>query len=191
MIETRTKLGLKDQGRLLTDEEFVEGVYDEPYRYERMGGRLIVMSPSGKTHLSFIWFILRHLSLFDAGHPGIIELVAPEAWLRTREKHDRMIDVGVYFMADEPQSDKQYEMIPGIAFEVVREGSEERDYVIKRREYFDFGVREYVIVDPFRKAVTVLERGEKDYLERELKSGDIYTSHHLPGFELPVADLPW
>ena len=32
MLETRLKLGLKDQGRLLTDEEFAQAECDAPYR---------------------------------------------------------------------------------------------------------------------------------------------------------------
>ena len=70
-------------------------------------------------------------------------------------------------------------------------GSEERDYILKRGEYFDLDVAEYVIVDPFRQVVTVLSRGEHDYLARELGEGDVYTSDQLPGFELRIANLGW
>ncbi len=191
MLETQLKLGLNDQGRLLTDEEFAGAEYDAPYRYERVEGRLVVMSPSGKTHLGLVWAILKHLSLYDATHPGIIEMAAPEAWIRTREGRDRMADIGVYFTEDEPQSDRQYERIPRVVFEVVSKGSEERDYIVKRYEYFEHGIWEYVIVDPFRKVVTVLSSGERDYRARELRDGDVYTSDQLPGFELSITDLPW
>ena len=59
MLETKLKLGLKDQGRLLTDEEFAGAECDAPYRYERVEGRLVVMSPSGKTHLGLVWAIVK------------------------------------------------------------------------------------------------------------------------------------
>ena len=84
-----------------------------------------------------------------------------------------------------------YDLIPDLVFEVVSRGSEERDYILKRGEYFDLGVAEYVIVDPFRRVVTVLSRGEGDYLSRELQEGDVYSSDQLPGFELRIADLRW
>ena len=70
-------------------------------------------------------------------------------------------------------------------------GSEERDYVVKRDEYFAHGIWEYVIVDPFRKVVTVLSRGARGYLARELRDGEVYTSRQLPGFEFPIVDLAW
>lgn len=82
-----------------------------------------------------------------------------------------------------------YDLIPDLVFEVVSRGSEERDYILKRGEYFDLGVAEYVIVDPFRRVVTVLSRGEGDYLSRELQEGNIYTSDQLLGFEFPIANL--
>ena len=129
MLETKLKLGLKDQGRLLTDEEFAGAECDTPYRYERVEGRLVVMSPSGKTHLGLVWAIVKDLSLYDATHPEMIEMAATEAWIRTGTGQDRMADIGVYLTEDEPQSDQQYERIPRIVFEVVSRGSEERDYI--------------------------------------------------------------
>ena len=48
-----------------------------------------------------------------------------------------------------------------------------------------------MIVDPFRRVVTVLSRGEHDYLARELREGDVYTSDQLPGFELRIANVRW
>ena len=191
MLETKLRLSLKDQGRLLTDEEFAQAECDAPYRYERVEGRLVVMSPSGKTHLGLVWAVVKEISLYDAAHPGMIEMAATEAWIRTGEGQDRVADIGVYITADEPQSDQQYERIPRVVFEVVSRGSEERDYILKRGEYFDLGVAEYVIVDPFRQVVTVLARGERDYLARELGEEDIYTSDQLPGFEFSIADLGW
>ena len=149
------------------------------------------MSPSGKHHNRLVWAIVKYLSIYDVASPGTIEMVIQEAWMRTRNGHDRLGDIAVYLVVDEPQPEAQYDMVPGIIFEVVSEGSEERDYIIKRKEYFDLGVREYVIVDSFRKILTVLTRGRQDYTDRELKPGERYTPAQLPGFALSVEDLPW
>ncbi len=104
---------------------------------------------------------------------------------------EREKDIAVYLVGDEVHPDRIYEMVPGLVFEVVSEGSEERDYVTKRREYYDLGIREYIIVDPFRKVSTVLTHGSQDYIDKELTPGGIYTSVQLPGFELSVENLPW
>ncbi len=42
---TELSVGWKDRGRHLTDEEFAEAFFDEPWRYELADGRLVVMSP--------------------------------------------------------------------------------------------------------------------------------------------------
>jgi hypothetical protein len=42
-------LGPDDNGRILTDEEFAEAEFQEPWRFERVAGRLVVMSPEGKS----------------------------------------------------------------------------------------------------------------------------------------------
>ncbi|MEW6754926.1 MAG: Uma2 family endonuclease [Candidatus Latescibacterota bacterium] len=191
MQQTRVKLGLKDQGRPVRLEEFCAAEFEEPYRYERMGGRLVVMSPSGLRHNRIVSETMEALFAYKAGRRGVIELIVPEAWLGPGEEHDRIADIGVYLVADAPQSEVQRERVAGVVFEVVSEGSEERDYVIKRKEYFDAGVREYVIVDPLRRAVTVLVRGESGFVDRELGEGDVYRSGQLPGFELRVSDLPF
>ena len=52
--------------------------------------------------------------------------------------------------------------------EVVSEGAEahERDYVAKRREYLAFGLREYWIIDPIDRRITVLVRDGDVWIER-------------------------
>ena len=189
MLETKLKLGLKDQGRLLTDEEFAQAECDAPYRYERVEERLVVMEPSDLPHTQVVSAILEKLYVYRHTHLGAIELIAPEGWIRTSDQTDRVGDIAVYL--EDVSAEHIYDLVPDLVFEVVSMGSEERDYILKRGEYFDIGVEEYVIVDPFRRVVTVLSRGEDDYLSRELREGDVYTSDQLPGFELRIADLSW
>jgi len=191
MLDTQLKLGLKDQGRLLSNDEFANALFDEPYRYERMGGRLIVMSPSGHEHSRLISSILKPLFLYDSQNESVIDLIAPEGWLRTGDGQDRMADIAVYLTQSATSADHIYDMVPDLIFEVISQGSEERDYIIKRKEYFDVGVNEYVIVDPFRKVITQLTRGDHDYTDYEIKNGQIYQAQHLPHFELQTDQLTW
>ena len=189
MLETRLKLGLKDQGRFLKDEEFAQAECDAPYQYERVEERLVVMEPSDLPHMQVVSGILEKLYVYRHTHSGMIELIAPEGWIRTSDQTDRVGDIAVYL--EDVSADHIYDLVPDLVFEVVSRGSEERDYILKRGEYFELGVAEYVIVDPFRQVVTVLSRGEHDYLARELGEGDVYTSDQLPGFEFRIANLRW
>ena len=189
MTKTHLKLGLKDQGRFLTDEEFAQAECDAPYRYERVEKRLVVMEPSDLPHMQVVSAILEKLYVYRHTHSGAIELIAPEGWIRTSDQTDRVGDIAVYL--DDVSADHIYDLVPDLVFEVVSRGSEERDYIFKRGEYFDIGVEEYVIVDPFRQVVTVLSRGEHGYLVRELREGDVYNSDQLPGSEFPIVNMGW
>lgn len=191
MLETHLQLGLKDQGQLLSNDEFANAKFDEPYRYERMGGRLIVMSPNDLAHTKIVTIILEQLYLYKNDPKGIIDLIAPEGWLRTSDGQDRMADIAVYLTESITSADHIYDLVPDLIFEVISQGSEERDYVIKRKEYFDAGVAEYIIVDPFRKVITVLTRGDHEYRDQEISDGNPYQSTQLPNFELHTHILPW
>lgn len=191
MLDTQLKLGLKDQGRLLSNDEFANALFDEPYRYERMGGRLIVMSPSDLPHTRVITTILEDLYVYKHQNEGVIDLIAPEGWLRTGDGQDRMADIAVYLTQSTTPADHIYEMVPDLIFEVISQGSEERNYIIKRKEYFNAGVNEYVIIDPFRHVITQLTRGDHDYTDHEIQNGQTYQAQHVPHFELQTDQLTW
>jgi hypothetical protein len=44
------RLGPEDAGRRLSRAEYADADYAEPYQYERVRGRLVVMSPAGSEH---------------------------------------------------------------------------------------------------------------------------------------------
>jgi Uma2 family endonuclease len=78
---------------------------------------------------------------------------------------------------------------PELAIEVVSEGSRDRDYVEKREEYWELGVKEYWIVDAKLAQVLALRRGRSDWIERALGPTDAIESKLLPGFKLPCKDI--
>jgi len=80
---------------------------------------------------------------------------------------------------------------PALAFEVVSEGSEahERDNVTKRAEYLAYGLREYWIVDPETKTVTVLVRDGDIWIEQLYRGDQQAVGLVLPGFAVRVSDL--
>ena len=190
IAEPELRLGLADHGRPTSTEEFAEAYYDEPWTYERLDGRLVVMSPEGTGHViqSEPW--LKRLHIFSGQHPDIVQAVVGQAWIHIDDDNTRIADVGVYLggrLADLNIPDQ----IPDLVFEIVSPGktSRRRDYVEKRAHYQQVGVREYVIVDRFDKKVTVLALVEGRYVERVLTPDDVYRSPLLPGFEVRLAEV--
>ena len=149
------------------------------------------MSPNDLAHTKVVTIILEQLYLYKNDQKDTIDLVAPEGWLRTGDGQDRMADIAVYLTESITSADHIYDLVPDLIFEVISQGSEERDYVIKRKEYFDAGVAEYVIVDPFRKVITQLTRGNQEYVDREIPNDNLYQSTQIPNFEFHTNILPW
>jgi Uma2 family endonuclease len=79
-----------------------------------------------------------------------------------------------------------------LVVEVVSEGEENRrrDIEVKRREYARAGIKEYWIVDPENRRVTVLVLDEAAYREHGVFGpGEAATSVLLAGLVVSVAEL--
>jgi Uma2 family endonuclease len=81
--------------------------------------------------------------------------------------------------------------VPTIVVEFVSKGKRnmERDYDTKREEYSTCGVQDYWIVDRFERVVTVSQRQGRRLRKKVYKENQTLTTEHLPGFELPLAQL--
>jgi Uma2 family endonuclease len=190
MIKTIIKLGPQDAGMRLAAEEFANADFQEPYIYERVKGRLVVMSPAGPDHRKGSRPFRRELGLFWGTHRDLVEDVDVEGWVETSPDDDRIPDICVYLVGS--GSDKTVpHRVPDIIFEFVSadRADQERDYIDKRAEYHAIGVKEYVIVDRFKEQVLVLTWGKKDFAERSLSATDTYTSRLLPGLEVPLQEV--
>ena len=68
-------------------------------------------------------------------------------------------------------------------------GPRRRDYEAKREEYLAYGLREYWIIDPHERRVTVLTRRGDSWAERVFLGEQAAEGLALPGFAVPIADL--
>lgn len=184
------QLGKSDEGRLVSSEEFAEAEFDEPWKYEREEGRLVVVAPSGEEHIDAGEPWRDQLVLYKLARPDVAQKVVSEAWIRVNDGTDRIGDVGVYLVPDGPVP-KIPDRIPDLMFEVVSPDkvSRNRDYLRKRAEYFQLGVKEYVIIDRFRRIVTVLTFAPGGYEERILDAGQAYESPLLPGLSIRLSEV--
>jgi Uma2 family endonuclease len=183
-----TRLGPELNGTLMTAEEFRAIDECEPgYRYELIHGVLIVSPPPDagergpSDHLGFL------LRLYRQTHPQGASLDATlfEQELETSagiRRADRVIWAGLGRQPD-PSTD-----VPAIVVEFVSDTSRDRrrDYEEKREEYAAIGVREYWIIDRFRRTLTVCSGSAKPQIFR---ATDVYSTPLLPGFELPLKQL--
>jgi Uma2 family endonuclease len=77
-----------------------------------------------------------------------------------------------------------------LVMEVVSDGGESRDRIVKRQVYAQAGIPEYWIVDPIAETVQILTLSGDEYvLHSDLRRGAIAESPTLPGFTLSVDAL--
>lgn len=179
-----------DAGRELTHEEFAEADFQEPWRYERVHGKVVVMTPAGFEHNAAGQPFRNHLGAYMLSHPEIMEYLLPESWIVIDENTERIADIAVYLHSDE-EHPASPERIPELVFEIVspRTADRRRDYEEKRNEYERIGVREYVIVDRFEHRLLILSLEDGQYRETTLGANDIYSSPLLPGLEIPLEGI--
>jgi Uma2 family endonuclease len=184
-------LGPELAGILLTPEEFdAIDEADRNYRYELINGRLIVTPPPLEAERGPNEELGHRLLSYRDAHPqeSALDDTLPEQIVVTRtnrRRADRVIWTGLRRQPD-PHAD-----LPSIVVEWVSESKRDwqRDYLEKREEYRELGIREYWIFDRFRRTLTVHRGGGQEPAELVVTEGETYRTPLLPGFELPVAQL--
>ena len=102
-----------------------------------------------------------------------------------RRRCDRAIWVGLGRLPDTTQD------VPAIVIEFVssRRRDAVRDYEEKRDEYLAAGVKEYWIIDLFRRVMTVYRKGLAGPTYDIVTETQSYETGLLPGFVLPLSRL--
>ncbi len=174
-------------GMIMTPEEFDTATeWDSDYRYELVNGVLIVSPPADIGERGPSNYLGGLLAIYQATHPqghNLDDTVFEEtvATAVGRRRMDRAIWAGL------GRPPLTMEDIPAIAIEFVSDSSRDRkrDYVHKRQEYEEIGVREYWVIDRFRRQMTVFHGPDTQILSET----ETYRTELLPGFELNLAKL--
>jgi Uma2 family endonuclease len=73
-----------------------------------------------------------------------------------------------------------------LVVEILSPGTRRRDLTVKRELYARFGVREYWIVDPANRSLTVLELTGDHYRPAPPRDDQAVPSRVLPGLDLTL-----
>jgi Uma2 family endonuclease len=192
-VPTSPRFGPRSAGIRMTAEEF-DAIPAEScergYRYELIQGVLIVSPPVDDGEADPNDDLGHLLRQHQETHPGgsAIDATRPERTVPTtdqRRRCDRAIWVGLGRLPDTSMD------IPTIVVEFVSGDKRDflRDYELNRDEYLAAGVKEYWIIDRFRRTMTVYRPGSTGPQYQIVAEAETYTTTLLPGFELPVARL--
>jgi Uma2 family endonuclease len=187
----RLRLGPRSAGLRLTPAEFDRATGRKGWRYELINGVLIVSpTPSRKerTPNDYLGYCLWS---YKEQHPhgSALDMTAPEEQIETKQGQERRrVDRAIWAgLGRDPEEGET----PTILVEFVSAGkiNQERDYVIKRAEYREIGVRQYWVIDRVKRTLTVYTfGGEKDEMQ-VISEGMTFESPLLPGFVLDVKRL--
>jgi Uma2 family endonuclease len=187
----RLRLGPRSAGLLLTPKEFDRARFEEGWRYELINGVLVVSPIPSRQERHPNQMLGYWLTQYQEGHPqgNALDLTLPEEEIETRQGQDRRrVDRAIWAgLGRDPEEGE----IPTIAVEFVSEGkvNQERDYIVKRAEYREAGVRQYWVIDRFKRTLTCYDfGGEKDEV-RVIPEGQTFASPLLPGFVLDLKKL--
>jgi Uma2 family endonuclease len=194
MATTHLQIGPADHGRRMTLEEFRDAEEEPGYRYELARGMLEVTEVPNDPHWQIVSNLQSLLHHYKAAHPGTILRIGGggecRVWVPAMIT-GRNPDVAVVLRGT-PQDDRGRQP-PRLVAEVVSQGSEGRDYQEKRADYLAFGIREYWIVDPPLRQVTVLVRrdqpGGPAWEERVCSGDEVIAGDLLPGFAGRVSEI--
>jgi Uma2 family endonuclease len=189
----RTRIGLRSAGITMTPEEFDAldpEDFDDNFRYELINGVLIVSPYPGIGERDPNEELGHLLRTYQEAHPqgSVLDLTINEQTVpanANRRRADRVLWIGLGRAPDDEQD------IPAIVVEFVSARRRDwlRDYEQKRAEYLAAGVREYWIIDRFRRTLTVHRQGASGAATLIIKETETYQSDLLPGFVLPLARL--
>ena len=183
------QLGPDDNGLLLTPAEFDVAVFEDGWCYELIRGVLIVSPAPSRKERDANEELGMWLRVYAEQHPqgSVLDATVSEEMIQVgdqRRRADRAIWTGLGGL---PGSSDP----PTIVAEFVSAGrrNRRRDYEEKRSEYLAIGVREYWVIDRFRRTLTVFAPTAAGHRTTTVSEDQVYTTPLLPGFKLPLTRL--
>ena len=187
----RLRLGPRSAGLLLTAEEFDRArVRRLAIRVDQWSANRVAHAVSQRAYIPTI--------TWDTGSGRIasstlkapsLDMTIPEEEIETRQGQDRRrVDRAIWAgLGRDPEEGE----MPTIVVEFVSSGkvNQERDYIVKRAEYREIGVRQYWVSDRFRRTLTAYSFGGEKDEEQLIPEGKAFETPLLPGFVLDLKRL--
>jgi len=185
-------VGPEDNGRRMSLADFDKAKVKEGNLYELSRGVIVVSDVPDFPHQLQIQAAHNQFGAHQRLHPESIFLISAGSGCKVLLddlQSERHPDLSIYL--DPPPQAKNVwaEWIAAIVLEIVSKGSEHRDYVLKREEYLQFGIREYWILDAFKSEMLVLRRHGGAWKEEIVCPPKLYRTPLLAGFKFSCAKV--
>jgi len=156
---------------------------------ELVDGQIEVLPVPTEEHQLINGFLYEQLNAFvRAGGLGIVLFAGLR--VRLKPQHFRLPDLVFMSAANRAKRGNRFWQGADLAIEIVSEDDPDRDYVEKRAAYAAAGIKEYWIVDPRDRSVTLLVlKGRKYQQLGRFVEGEQVASVVLSGYSLGVSAI--
>ncbi|MEW6745820.1 MAG: Uma2 family endonuclease [Planctomycetota bacterium] len=180
-----------------TQDEFEswvrEGVPSDIYRYELVKGRVVMEPPAGYPHGELDATLSRLIGNIVAdSRLGKVFGSSMGFALPTGDT----LSPDVAFVSNQrladgpaPEEGRFLRTVPDLVVEILSPSTQDRDRTEKRSIYRRSGVREYWIVDPRSREVTIIVHGARGEVEKTFTGEDALSSEVLPQMRLPASSI--
>lgn len=179
MLETKSKYTYNDYAAM-----------DDDKRFELIEGELYMVPAPGFYHQTISMNISHPLKRFVKKNNLGTVLYAPFDVVLSETD---VVQPDIIFVSRERMglmTEKNLRGAPDLAIEILSITTKERDKLVKKRLYMDYGVREFWIVDPDKKAVEIMVLKKTGYETDGIYFiDDELTSPLLKGFRLDLKEV--
>ena len=168
--------------------------WDNHTRYELIDGIPYMMAPPSSRHQRIVGELHGQLWQFLKGKPCKVFLSPFGVRLNADSGDDHVVEPDIVVVCDKTKiDDRGCVGAPDLIIEVLSASNEAHDTVVKFNKYLWAGVREYWIVNPYSRSLSVhiLRDGEymtRAYLDTDAASASIPV-HVLDGCAINMADV--
>lgn len=169
----------------------IEDIYALPdgQRAELIDGKMYMMAPPNTAHQKISWKLHQEIGNYISAKGGNCDVYAAPFAVFLNENEQNYVEPDLSVICDRSKlSDKGCNGAPDWIMEIVSLSTQQIDYGIKLFKYRTAGVREYWIVNPLKKTVTVYdfehEKGTTQYSFDDTIPVCIYEDLHIN-----IADL--
>jgi len=152
-------------GRKASYEEFLELTKDTEDRYEYIDGEIYLLASPKTAHQIALTELFGIFYNWFQGK-ACVPLVAPyDITLRRNPENINVVQPDLMVICDlEEKLDENdyYKGVPALVVEIISEGTRSKDLIKKLDLYMSCGVREYWIVNPINREVTVYHFEDKN-----------------------------
>jgi len=190
MVYNKKKRRVKNMDAARNIEFFtVDDIYALPegVRAELIDGQIYDMASPGRIHQQILGFMYRKIADYIDAHHGECEVdIAPFAVFLNNDNRN-YLEPDISVICDKSKlDDRGCNGAPDWIIEIVSPSSRTMDYYRKLFKYRNSGVREYWVVDPEKKIITVYNF-VKDTME-EYGFGEQVPVSIYQGFSLEIPD---